>query len=303
MKKGFDQAGPNAREMPSNCAQPSTEGSSALSGRCNGEGKSIVLSRAIYPKRRGRRPFTALAILSIITGLLVTGGTVLAVHDETFQLDGDTSAATTTNVGATTQTVDWSSIFTAAGVPVASLPTGFEDAAFKKDFNNTGSTFLTNDTSTFATGSKDTLPIAGWQCNFDNNVNSKIDVMNAYAVAYDGCGRRRDHLLRARAEHQHRRRERGVLVPPGRGRLHVDRWRRRLHRRARRRRPAGRVRVHATVATSARSTSTAGTATTRPASLNPTPDRHRRRLPGTDDRFPTTMPARRPTPPTSRRPG
>jgi hypothetical protein len=148
-----------------------------------------VLSRAIYPKRRGRRPFAALAALSILTGLLLSSGTVLAVHDETFQLDGDVLASTQTHVPAgSTQTIDWNSIFTAAGAPVASLPTGYEDAAFVKDFNNTGSTFLTNDTSTFATGSKDTLPISGWQCNFDNNVNSKIDVMNAYTVAYEAGG-------------------------------------------------------------------------------------------------------------------
>ncbi len=46
--------------------------------------------------------------------------------------------------------------------------------------------FVRADTTTFATGSKDTLPITpGWQCNFDNNVNSKIDVMNSYAATYD----------------------------------------------------------------------------------------------------------------------
>jgi hypothetical protein len=65
------------------------------------------------------------------------------------------------------------------------LPDDFTAAGFEKDFNSSGSTFLTNDTTTFATGSKDTLPISpGWQCNFDNNVNSKIDVMNAYAAEY-----------------------------------------------------------------------------------------------------------------------
>ena len=45
-------------------------------------------------------------------------------------------------------------------------------------------TICTNDTSTFATGSKDTLDIPAWQCNLDNNVNSKIDIMNAYAAQY-----------------------------------------------------------------------------------------------------------------------
>ena len=45
----------------------------------------------------------------------------------------------------------------------------------RQGLQNTGTTFITRDTTTFATGSKDTLSIAGWQCNFDNNVNSKIE--------------------------------------------------------------------------------------------------------------------------------
>jgi hypothetical protein len=126
-----------------------------------------------------------LAILSLVTGVFVVSGTVLAVHDETFQLEGDAIASTTTNVGGHLQSVDWDSIFTAAGAPKASLPTGYKDAGFQLDFKTAANgSFLTSDNSTYATGSKDTLPISGWQCNQDNNVNSKIDVMNAYSVAY-----------------------------------------------------------------------------------------------------------------------
>jgi hypothetical protein len=145
-----------------------------------------VLSRALYPKRRGRRPLTGLAIVAIISGLMISSGTALAVHDEDFQLDGDVSSATTTNVDGSIQLIDWDQIITAGGVALDDddLPDGFSDAGFRKDFNNNGNTFLTNDTTTFATGSKDTLPISAWQCNFDNNVNSKIDIMNAYAVSY-----------------------------------------------------------------------------------------------------------------------
>jgi hypothetical protein len=146
-----------------------------------------VLSRAIYPKRRGRRPFAALAALSILTGLLLTSGTVLAVHDEEFQLDGDVLSSTQTNAGGSTQLIDWDAIFTATGTDQNPLPAGFEAPGFEKDFLNSGATFITSDTSTYATGSKDTLGINGWQCNFDNNVNSKIDVMNAYSVAYENA--------------------------------------------------------------------------------------------------------------------
>jgi hypothetical protein len=109
-----------------------------------------------------------------------------AVHDLAFQLDGDVSASTTTSVGGHTQGVDWDSIFTAAGANKNPLPTGFTAAKFVPDFiTNANGTFNTTDSTTFATGSKDTLPITpGWQCNHDANVNSKIDIMNAYSAAF-----------------------------------------------------------------------------------------------------------------------
>ena len=129
-----------------------------------------------------RRLVVAAVSASLVASLGITA--VLAVHDEDFQLDGDVLSSTTTSAGGTTQGVDWDAIFNANGTTKSTLPTGFADAKLTKDFNNNGATFLTSDTSTFATGSKDTLPIADWQCNFDNNVNSKIDVMNAYSTSY-----------------------------------------------------------------------------------------------------------------------
>jgi hypothetical protein len=82
---------------------------------------------------------------------------------------------------------------------------GFTNAAFQRDFgvrvsaqdtcsltNTTSTTFCTADTTTFATGSKDIQNISGggadqagnWQCNRDNNVTNKGDIMNAYSAAY-----------------------------------------------------------------------------------------------------------------------
>ena len=133
---------------------------------------------------RKRRRFLLVPLcLVVLVGLLVVGG-AQAVHDEDFQLDGDVDATTTTNIGGELQAVDWSSLFNADGSNKSPLPDGFDSARLDKDFSNTGSTFITSDGTTFATGSKDTLPISGWQCNFDNNVNSKIDVANAYAAIY-----------------------------------------------------------------------------------------------------------------------
>jgi hypothetical protein len=140
----------------------------------------MTLSKA---NPRAKQRWASLGLIVAAMTLLVATA-VLAVHDEDFQLDGDVIASTTTNKGGSVQTVDWDSIFDANGNEKAPLPPGFEDAGFKKDFQHTGTTFVTKDTTTYATGSKDTLPISGWQCNFDNNVNSKIDVMNAYAASY-----------------------------------------------------------------------------------------------------------------------
>jgi hypothetical protein len=127
---------------------------------------------------------------------------VFAVHDELFQLDGDTSGIRHTTPTAA-QTKDWDDLFNADGSNNTSLvspgagTSKFTNADFVRDFgvkvsstdtcsltNVTSTTFCTADKTTFATGSKDTLDITGWQCNTDHNVNSKIDIMNAYAAAY-----------------------------------------------------------------------------------------------------------------------
>src|SRR5439155_8356847 len=135
-------------------------------------------------KRRKR--FLWVPMLLIACTALFVIGNAQAVHDLTFQLDGDVSASTTTSVGGNTKSLDWDSLFTAAGANIDPLPAGFTTAGFDLDFGtNANGTFNTSDSTTFATGSKDTLAITpGWQCNRDANVNSKIDIMNAYAGGY-----------------------------------------------------------------------------------------------------------------------
>ncbi len=144
------------------------------------------MARFLGPRGSGRRRrtlFGAFASVLLIT-MVIAVPNALAVHDLDFQLDGDVATTPDGTIGGGTQEIDWADLFDANGDELG-LPTGFTASGFKKDFNNDGTTFLTNDTTTFATGSKDTLPISpGWQCNFDNNVNSKIDVMNAYAATY-----------------------------------------------------------------------------------------------------------------------
>jgi len=111
-------------------------------------------------------------------------GTALAVHDQDFQLDGDTSP-TDLDPGPGSPTIDWEDLFDVTdGVasPKGSLPAGFISAFFARDFvpGESGP-----DRTTFATGSKDTLNITpGWQCARDNNVNDKTDLVNVFATAY-----------------------------------------------------------------------------------------------------------------------
>jgi hypothetical protein len=115
-----------------------------------------------------------------------------AVHDLQFELDGNTEQDNTS-----TPLYDWyPNIYTLPVPPGASIPTiapslpaNFGPAApWVRDFVP-GSTA---DATTFATGSKDTQNPSGgnstvngsWQCATANNLSDKVDVNNAYAVAY-----------------------------------------------------------------------------------------------------------------------
>jgi hypothetical protein len=157
---------------------------------------------------RRRRRFLLVSLVLVSCTALLLVGSARAVHDFTdgMQLDGDVShACPAGNAFCLTTQQDWATLFnvttdnTAHTQTVSPDPSvvgasgsPFTNANFQRDFesgpncttNSTQSPFCTGDDTTFATGSKDTLDITGWQCNHDNNVNSKIDIMNAYAAAY-----------------------------------------------------------------------------------------------------------------------
>jgi hypothetical protein len=163
-----------------------------------------VISRALIKKQPGRRWLTYGAGLGLLVITLGAAGSALAVHDLKFQLDGDTSSVAQNNPNDPDPAppFDWDDIFTATGgntslVNPAGGNNSFTAASFKRDFlakatrngtckddYTTDVLFCTVDSTTFATGSKDILDIPDWQCNKDNNVNSKIDIMNAYAAQF-----------------------------------------------------------------------------------------------------------------------
>jgi hypothetical protein len=145
--------------------------------------------------RRRRRLLLGVLISVAALGVFAITN-ALAVHDEVFQLDGDVDSSTQTHVGLEgdppvpkTQTVDWDQFFDGDGDELPLPSADFTASGFDRDFNtNTNGSFNTSDNSTFATGSKDTLAITpGWQCNQDNNVLSKNDIMNAYAASYENA--------------------------------------------------------------------------------------------------------------------
>lgn len=136
---------------------------------------------------------TAAATLAACT--LVAAGSITpafaADPKQYFELDGNILS------DGSTPGPDWSDIFLGSGAgggatPKSPLPDGFSSPTFVQDFNPTG----TNDNSTYATGSKDTLNITpGWQCTKSNNVNDKTDIVNAYAVAYNADVSGTPHLM------------------------------------------------------------------------------------------------------------
>lgn len=124
-----------------------------------------------------RRAVTACALCTTaLVGIHATPAQAAGVDEMQFELDG--------NIVANGKT-DWASLFDVSGTnkptPKATLPADFGRAAFFRDFDPASN----KDSSTFTTGSKDTLNIlTGWQCVTANNVNDKIDVLNAYATVY-----------------------------------------------------------------------------------------------------------------------
>jgi len=139
---------------------------------------------------RSRRLRVGVALAACTALVVVMAVPALAVHDLDFQLDGNIATSPDTTIGGTTQETDWQDLFDLNGDKILPLPAGFDEAGFDDDFVvNANGSFNSSDNTTFATGSKDTLPITpGWQCNQDNNVLSKSDVMNAYATSYVAPG-------------------------------------------------------------------------------------------------------------------
>src|SRR4051794_7539201 len=103
------------------------------------------------------------AAVALLIGVWSFGRPAGAGDGHSFQLGGDVSASTTTNIGGNVQTLDWDSFFDSTGAEKP-LPSGFTSSVFSKDFRTAANgSFDTSDPTTFTTGGKDKLPIStGW---------------------------------------------------------------------------------------------------------------------------------------------
>lgn len=148
-------------------------------------------------------------VIPLLLGFWVIGDSnrAGAVNIEEFQLESATVANPSTKPGAPATILqgqadtdddagdardfDWESFFDGSGPTLDGeantiainpvLPNGSR-ANFV--ISGAAADFMTPDLTGYATGSKDDLPIAGWQCKEPNNLGPKFDLVNAYAVAY-----------------------------------------------------------------------------------------------------------------------
>ena len=201
-----------------------------------------MLSRAIQPKRRGRRPLAALAIVTVVAGLLITSGTALAVHD-----DGRSSSTATCTASAPPTNVGGNAPRPSTGTACSTRPVPTKircRPASRRRLRSSDFIGRTRQRVVQHVATRRRSPPAartrcrsrGWQCNLDNNVNSKIDVMNAYAAAY--MAPNGDEIMYFALERNTNTgdAQRRLLVPPGRD---VGCESRRRHRRLQRRHTDG----------------------------------------------------------------
>ena len=159
--------------------------------------------RRNFRNHRITRVIAPIAALSLIGGSLLVWEAASATTPTpvayNFQLDGDISASSYGNFGATppaAPTFDWNNFFAGCGgggpacqagevtndiAPTALTPdqtsAGYVDSAGRADY-------ALPDSTVFTTGSKDTLPVSGWTCTQKNNIGAKDDLLNAYQVAW-----------------------------------------------------------------------------------------------------------------------
>jgi hypothetical protein len=142
-----------------------------------------VISRAVYPRRRGRRLLASVAAFGLVAGTLLAANTVLAVHDTgVFELDGNAT---------TTTSHDWDQVCyqvthdsrcgttTGAAAVAASWTSDILDGTTDPFVNNSNATIFTGG------GSKDPQDINQWAWKDGaGGLPDKDNLVHSFAARY-----------------------------------------------------------------------------------------------------------------------
>lgn len=153
------------------------------------------------PNRTRRRRVGMVSAVALVAGSLTLVPLMAsAIHpaQSVFAFDGNVIDATP----AVDPLYDWSDVFNQGSDPdlppeETALPPGAISRDFTRDFLTTGADipgsnlgYSNGDGTYFATGSKDTLDIPGWQCKKSQNATDKGDFANAYGIAAEVSGQK-----------------------------------------------------------------------------------------------------------------
>jgi len=140
-----------------------------------------MISRAVYKQRRGRKAFTALAVVSLLTGVLAISANVLAVSNTgAFELDGDATSATG-NAG--TGADDWDRVCREI-VQSDCSTTATTQTADPKSTARTWVDATVSPTIFTGGGSKDPQDISSWLWKPKDTVPDKDTLRHAFAARY-----------------------------------------------------------------------------------------------------------------------
>jgi len=144
-----------------------------------------MISRRISPERPGRRYLTALAATGLLAGLLLAGGTALAVHDTgNFELDGNAVTATSDDWDEVCHEVTVTKDLADNGVndipdqcTTASDTDGAIATSWAAELDPSASIFTGG-------GSKDPIDISSWAWKNAGGLPDKDNLLHSFAARY-----------------------------------------------------------------------------------------------------------------------
>ncbi|TME08753.1 MAG: hypothetical protein E6I65_12315 [Chloroflexi bacterium] len=172
-----------------------------------------MISRVLIKKQPGRRYLAGLAVSGLLAGLLLTGSTALAVHEDgVFQLDGNAKVGDTSTPAMVPATEDADNICATFAQIAATNPAGSKCnvadatalAALPPPTVSTRTAFVTDGAGPWASGasddqftggSGDAQDVSSWKYKNAASSNDKSDIQNAFFAEYTKSIGGTDHKL------------------------------------------------------------------------------------------------------------